>query len=520
MEAISATFWSPVARQIDMDEHFYRRTIKPLSKPAVALAFDFRATSPAIKREESFDLQLSLISEGRCNAIVFWHECQMGPHAILTSAPSAAAAPHATRSRMGQALQFLPPREVHAAGAGKLQLTASHNRHRILFAHAHAPPEPPRRGLVADYQYHFSQDGHHNRTFAAATRRALGRFPKARGLLVLHVGAGFGTQSIVAASARKECADHVVACDKSAQLLAVAASAARQNGVGERISFLQKDARNLKAHDDLKTKADLLLLECIDHALIGEGVLHYVSHLRGSFLKPDCRLIPAAGVMKGMLVQLRTGELHGVDMTMCDAYRWHKEVRAIELRREEYTQLTQVFDIFVFDFAEASPSQQVENMEIVISRDGIVSALVIWFDLILDEEIVVSTSPFGPADRTLGLGQGIVYLQPSEAKVKRGATLPLVAANNGVELAFTIDEDKMTRKSQVELLPHTRFDPRWEGARASLDDQWKKILQNISYNPKELSLLQEAVMRLTAQPNVFGIDATVAERCALTFLAE
>lgn len=205
----------------------------------------------------------------------------------------------------------------------------------------------------------------------------------------------------------------------------------------------------VQAHDDLKTKADLLLLECIDHALIGEGVLHYVSHLRGSFLKPDCRLIPAAGVMKGMLVQLRTGELHGVDMTMCDAYRWHKEVRAIELRREEYTQLTQVFDIFVFDFAEASPSQQVENMEIVISRDGIVSALVIWFDLILDEEIVVSTSPFGPADRTLGLGQGIVYLQPSEAKVKRGATLPLVAANNGVELAFTIDEDKMTRKSQV-----------------------------------------------------------------------
>ena len=30
-------------------------------------------------------------------------------------------------------------------------------------------------------------------------------------------------------------------------------------------------------------------------------------------------------------------------------------------------------------------SAQVENMEIVISKDGIVSALVIWFDLILDE---------------------------------------------------------------------------------------------------------------------------------------
>ena len=224
--------------------------------------------------------------------------------------------------------------------------------------------------------------------------------------------------------------------------------------------------------------------------------------------------------MKGMLVQLRTGEVHGVDMTMCDAYRWSKEVRQVDLRKEEYTQLTEVFDIFVFDFGEDTPSQQVENMEIVISKDGVVSALVIWFDLILDEEIVVSTSPFGLPERSLGLGQGIVYLQPGEARVTRGATLPMVAATNGNELAFTIDEDKMTRKSGVELMPHTRFDPRWEGARANLDDQWKKILQNLSYNPKELTHLQEAVMRFAAQPNAFGIDPTVAERCALTFLAE
>lgn len=102
----------------------------------------------------------------------------------------------------------------------------------------------------------------------------------------------------------------------------------------------------------------------------------------------------------------------------------------------------------------------------------------------------------------------------------RGSTVPLIAAHNGLELAFTIDEDKMTRKSEISLLPHTRFDPRWEGARVNLDDQWKKILQNLAYNPKECHLLQEAVMRFAAQPATFGIDTMVAERCALTFLAE
>ena len=44
--------------------------------------------------------------------------------------------------------------------------------------------------------------------------------------------------------------DHIVACEKSADLLAVAQRAAHDNGLTERISFLQKDARNLKARED------------------------------------------------------------------------------------------------------------------------------------------------------------------------------------------------------------------------------------------------------------------------------
>jgi hypothetical protein len=48
---------------------------------------------------------------------------------------------------------------------------------------------------------------------------------------------------------------------------------------------------------------------------------------------------------------------------------------------------------------------QVEHMEVVIERDGIVSALVIWYDLILDDEIVISTSPFLPEERALCYGQ-------------------------------------------------------------------------------------------------------------------
>ena len=95
----------------------------------------------------------------------------------------------------------------------------------------------------------------------------------------------------------------------------------------------------------------------------------------------------------------------------------------------------------------------------------------------------------------LAVHQGVVYLQPSEARVRAGATVPLLAAHNGAEMAFTLEEDKLTRKgSDCELLPHPRFDPRWEGARVNLDDQWKQIMQSMARNPKECAAMQEAVM--------------------------
>jgi hypothetical protein len=106
-------------------------------------------------------------------------------------------------------------------------------------------------------------------------------------------------------------------------------------------------------------------------------------------------------------------------------------------------------------------------------------------------------------------------------RVKRGATVPILAAHNGVDMLFTVEEDKLTRKgAECELLRNTRFDPRWEAARTNLDDQWKKILQGLAHNPRDGALVQEAVMRYAAQSAAFGIDTTVAERCALTFLAE
>ena len=74
-----------------------------------------------------------------------------------------------------------------------------------------------------------------------------------------------------------------------------------------------------QAHEDMPHKADVLLLECLDTALLSEGILHYLQHLRGSFTAEHAAILPAAAVVKGMLVEMRSGEVRGVERTMVPA---------------------------------------------------------------------------------------------------------------------------------------------------------------------------------------------------------
>ncbi len=122
----------------------------------------------------------------------------------------------------------------------------------------------------------------------------------------------------------------------------------------------------------------MILIEALDSTLIGSGILHYIAHMQKGMLAEGASILPAAAVVKGMLIERRSGEMQGVDMTMSDAYRWTKEVRTVHLNDGDFVQMSEVFDMFVFDFAHAAVEQQVENLEVIASRDGIVSALVFW----------------------------------------------------------------------------------------------------------------------------------------------
>ena len=92
----------------------------------------------------------------------------------------------------------LPPAAAAAAEAAAAAAAAA-----TAAVVATPPPQPAesRRGLVLSWPLQQAHDGHLNRTYAAALRKALLRV-QGRAALVLSVSCGIGLQPIVAAQAR------------------------------------------------------------------------------------------------------------------------------------------------------------------------------------------------------------------------------------------------------------------------------------------------------------------------------
>ncbi|EOD13232.1 hypothetical protein EMIHUDRAFT_119940 [Emiliania huxleyi CCMP1516] len=324
------------------------------------------------------------------------------------------------------------------------------------------------------------------------------------------------------------------------------------------VRALHRPFDELRLHHELEHKPDLLLLTNFDYTLLGSGIVTALNSLKAEeLLRPGTAVLPPAARVWAMAVQVLADTGVPIDSSPAEKLLWSPTLRRVCLdephARRTLRPLTRPAVVCGFDFRATAPPIKPDKcaLELSVVEDGRANAVVFWFEMPLGAGGVVSSAPLAalPAGAAqLGLGQALQYLEPApvreggrlllhashsrtrflfshaepaETRVRRGATLPLLAAHNSLEMMFTIEEDKLTRKgADCELLPHTRFDPRWEGARVNLDDQWKKIIQGLAAAPKDSASLQEGVMRFAAQSAAFGIDTGVAERCALTFLSD
>jgi len=230
-------------------------------------------------------------------------------------------------------------------------------------------------------RWHFTliHDAARNAAYEAALRRAI--TPNSK---VLEIGCGSGLLAMMAARAG---AAAVVSCEMVPAIAGKAAEIVARNGYSDRVRVIAKHSSMLDAETDLGGRADVLVSEIVDSALLGELVLPAHEHAVRDLLKPGARVIPARGVVRVALGYDRhkTRDLTNIAGFDLSAFRsLAPPARLIQVGDERLTLRSDTADLFSFDFASAYCPPAEASVDLV-SNGGEINGVAQWIALTLDE---------------------------------------------------------------------------------------------------------------------------------------
>lgn len=250
--------------------------------------------------------------------------------------------------------------------------------------------------------------------------RAISRLVSERpGCRVLDIGTGTGLLAMVAA---RSGAGRVDAVELFAPLAELASRIVTTNRSDSVISIHPFRSTQLAVHLPqhappemdprlcLPERADILVTEIFDSALLGEACLPTIHHARADLLKPNARIIPSkATVYARVVTSSFLSHFHdlGSDFPLHRSDSSHKcvggvvpvpiHLDALEAGTD-YEFVTDTFEVFDFDFEHddfTSQETRQKSIEIARTNPGTAHAVVMWWvlDLMGDGTETYSTEP-------------------------------------------------------------------------------------------------------------------------------
>lgn len=223
------------------------------------------------------------------------------------------------------------------------------------------------------------------------------------GSTVVDVGTGTGLLAMLAARIE---GTHVYAIDHS-DFIQTAEKVARANGL-DNITFIKTNSQTFRPDE----KVDVILHEQIGDDLFEENMVHNLLDLKKRILKPDGLILPGRFQLfvEPVIVQpdfhtpfINELNIHDLDFSVLE-----KEAAAGNFIPDDYHMrymsprgfeacLTNPVPALDLDLNQINTSDSIPS-EIVINRkfarDGKMGGFAIWFNIVFDDEISLSTSPF------------------------------------------------------------------------------------------------------------------------------
>ena len=250
---------------------------------------------------------------------------------------------------------------------------------------------------------------------------------------VFEIGTGSGLLAMMAA---KLGAKQVTTCESMPLIAKTAQQIIQDNHFEKTIKIIAKKSTDINVGADLKAQADILVSEIFSSELLGEHVLPSLEDAKKRLLKPNGKVIPAAG---SIVVALFTGEDIRRNLLVDDAFGFNLQgfnkivsnKRMIARNDLNIELLSDSVAAFSFDFEGANTfPAQIKTLQITVKTAGLCYGLVQWIRLDMngDEKVMFENHPSQTSK--VSNWQQCAYLFDAPIDVKVGQIVVVNAAHN------------------------------------------------------------------------------------------
>jgi tetratricopeptide (TPR) repeat protein len=250
---------------------------------------------------------------------------------------------------------------------------------------------------------------------------------------VFEIGTGSGLLAMMAA---KLGAKQVLTCESVPLIAETASQIIKDNHFADTIKVITKKSTDIGVGAELEAKADILVSEIFSSELLGEHVLPSLEDAKRRLLKPNGKVIPAAG---SIMIALFTGENIRRNLLVDDAFGFNlqrfntvvSKKRMIARNDLEIELLSDGVAAFSFDFEGKSDfPAKTKMVEINVKIAGLCYGLVQWMQLDMngDQKVMFENHPSQTSK--VSNWQQCAYLFDAPIEVKAGQIIVVNAAHN------------------------------------------------------------------------------------------
>jgi SAM-dependent methyltransferase len=293
---------------------------------------------------------------------------------------------------------------------------------------------------------HINVENHHamlrDYVRMAAYRRAIERAVTPQSI-ALDLGCGSGILSFFAAKAG---AQKVYAIERRSDIICLASELAKANGLEAQIEFLEGASSQIK-EERLSPKPNLLVAEILGNGILEENVLEFTLDARRRFLAPGAKMIPAqldiyffafdCGLIHSRKEEVdEFKDLYGFDFSLLGQVLCSKATTRMDRYNTMlHKAMSEPVLVKALDFMTLNETAFANRFELVALEDGNITSFCGYFKAHLDEDTVLTNSPWAPSTHWTHL----IYTLPAPHPVKKGEVIRMEVLYDGALRVQLVD---------------------------------------------------------------------------------